>query len=298
MKSIVAGGSGFIGGSLVTELEKRGEVVVLSRNPRKVRRGRGVAWNPAESGEWERELDGADAVINLAGENIAAKRWTPSRKKQLLESRVQPTGALVRAIEKAQVKPRVFVSTSATGIYGDRGDETLDESSKSGDDFLAALATAWEAEASKAEQLTRLVIPRFGIVLSKEGGMLERLLPMFRLHAGGQLGSGRQWMSWISRDDLVALLMWMIDNDSARGVYNATSPEPVTNAQFTQLLAGALGKTALLRAPAFPLRLALGEMADALLFASQRALPVRALREGFAFRDATLSALLGRELAQ
>lgn len=296
MKSVIAGGSGFIGNALVEALEQRGEVVVLSRNPGRVTRGRGVAWNPPHRGDWEREIDGADAIINLAGESIAAKRWSDERKEQLVSSRVEPTAALVRAIETAAQKPPVFINASATGIYGDRGDEELTEGSTPGTDFLAELAQRWEAEALKASPFTRVVLARFGVVMSRDGGMLERLLPLFRLNAGGQLGSGRQWLAWISRRDAVALLLWMIDHAAISGACNVTAPEPVTNREFTRVLASTLGRIAIFRVPSIPLRLAMGEMAEALLFSSQRAVPARALREQFIFADADLQSALIHEL--
>lgn len=296
MKIAVAGGTGFIGTPLVHRLSAAGhEVVVLTR---KVRAGtvRQVEWDGRSPGLWAADVASADAVVNLAGESIADGRWTEARKKRLVESRLRATGALVEAMRSAPAKPRAFVSASAIGYYGLHGDEFLDESSARGSGFLADLSAAWEAAAREAEGFARLCIVRFGVVLAKDGGALDKLLLPFRLGVGGPAGNGRQWMSWVDRDDAVSLVQWLVGNDHARGVFNATGPEPVTSREFARVLGHALGRPAILPAPAFALRLAFGEMADEVLLGGQRVLPRRTVEGGFAFEAATLAASLTRQL--
>lgn len=292
MKTVIAGGSGFIGRAVVDLLGSRGDVVVLSRSNASVRNARSVVWAPPAVGEWARELDDADVVVNLAGASIGEGRWTDARKRELLTSRVNPTRAIVEALQRSVRRERVLVNASAVGIYGDRGDELLDESSAPGTGFLADLARAWESEALRAKDVARVAIVRFGVVLDSDGGMLQKLRLPFLLGGAAVLGTGEQWMSWISRRDAVRLLEWVIATPAATGIFNATSPHPVTNREFTRAYAASLRRPALFRAPKWPLRLALGEMADALLFASQRAVPARGEREGFTFEDPTLDRAL------
>jgi uncharacterized protein (TIGR01777 family) len=294
MKIVVAGGTGFIGEPLVRKLLPRGDVAVLSRDPSRVRAGRGVAWDGKGDGDWTRELADADAVINLAGENIAEGRWTTERKRRLIASRLDATHALVAAMQKAPARERPFLNSSAVGFYGDRGDETLDESSAAGAGFLADLVTQWEKAARAAEPLARLAIFRLGVVLAKGGGALGKMELPFKLGAGGPIGSGRQWMSWIHRDDAIRMIEWALDHDGARGVYNATAPEPVRNREFVHALGKAMHRPAIVPAPAFALRLAFGEMADETLLAGQRVVPARAAAEGFRFESATVDEALGR----
>ncbi|MBV8518146.1 MAG: TIGR01777 family oxidoreductase [Acidobacteria bacterium] len=297
MKIAIAGGSGFIGEPLVRRLLARGDdVAVLSRNPAKVRAGRGVAWDGKTQGGWADEVATADAVINLAGENIADGRWTDERKRRLVASRLDATRALVEALRRAPQRSRVYVNASAIGFYGDRGDEELDERASRGDGFLAQLVEQWEAAAREAEPLARVVLVRFGVVLAPDGGALQKLLIPFKLGAGGPIGSGNQWMSWVDRDDAVRLIVWAVDTPVARGVYNATASEPVRNRDFARALGRALHRPALVPTPAFALRLAFGQMADEALLAGQRVLPAHALREGFAFEHASLDAALARML--
>lgn len=292
MKIVIAGGTGLIGEPLVRTLTSRGDdVAVLSRNPSRVRAGRGVAWSAAAS-----EVAAADAIVNLAGENIGGGRWTAARKQKLIASRIEPTRALVDALPD-DGKPRTFVNASAVGFYGDRGDEILDEGSPSGDGFLAQLVRDWEREASRAQERARTVIARFGVVLSKEGGALAKMLPPFKLGGGGVVGSGRQWMSWVDRDDVVGFLAWTLATRGAEGIYNVTSPQPVTNREFTKVLAAALHRPAIVPIPAFALRVAFGEMADETLLVSQRAVPKRAMAEGFVFRYAALDGCMMHALA-
>ncbi|HUP64502.1 MAG TPA: TIGR01777 family oxidoreductase [Thermoanaerobaculia bacterium] len=290
MKIVVAGGTGFIGEPLVVELQRLGEVVVLSRNPSKVRRGRGVAWDGRSQGPWSEEVREADFVVNLAGDNIGKGRWTASKKRRLRESRIDATRALVGAMSAAPRSGRAFVSMSAIGFYGDRGDEILDESSPAGDDFLARLCRDWEMEAQKAEG-ARVVIPRCGVVLAKDGGALPPLAMPIRLFVGGRLGPGDQWMSWVHRDDVIRFIRWAIEG-KAEGVFNVTAPNAVTNREMTREVAGMLGRPAFFPAPSFALRLIVGEMADALLLGSQRVIPRRASIEQFVFQHRELRSAL------
>lgn len=284
-KIVVAGGSGFIGEPLVRHLLSRGDdVAVVTRNPAKVRAGRAVQWDPKAQGAWSAEVASADVVINLAGENVGAGRWSAERKRRILDSRVDATRPLVEAM-RGQQRQRTLINASAIGYYGLHGDEPLDESAPSGDGFLAEVTRRWEELAREAEPLARVVILRFGVVLARDGGALGKLLLPFRLGAGGPIGSGSQWMSWISRDDVIGLIDWAIDNAQMRGTYNATAPQPVTNRDFARALGRALHRPALIPAPALALRLALGaEMANEMLLGGQRVLPVRTLGEGYVFK--------------
>jgi uncharacterized protein (TIGR01777 family) len=278
MKILVTGATGLVGTALVKALAGDGHTVCRLMRPQSKstshsRDGFDVAWNP-ETGELGGAGVGPDAVVNLAGASIAGGRWTKGRKALLHSSRSDTTRALVKALAKMHARPRVLVSASAIGIYGDRGDEVLTEESKPGADFLAGLAREWEAEALKAEALgIRVVLARFGIILARHGGALAKMLLPFKLGAGGRLGSGKQWMSWITLEDVVGILKSMIENFTVRGAVNVVAPGAVPNAEFTKALARALHRPALLPAPAFALRLALGEMADALLLSSQRVKP-------------------------
>ena len=290
MKIVIAGGTGFIGEPLVVELQKLGEVVVLSRNPSKVRRGRGVAWDARTQGPWSEEIREAEIVVNLAGDSIGEGRWTASKKRRLRESRIDATRALVDAMSAAPRSGRTFVSMSAIGFFGDRGDEILDESSPPGDDFLARLCSDWEMEARKAEG-TRVVIPRCGVVLEKGGGALPPLAMPIRLFVGGKLGSGNQWMSWVHRADVIRFIRWAIEG-GVEGVFNVTAPNPVTNREMTRELAAVLRRPAIFTVPSFALRLIVGEMADALLLTSQRVIPRRASIEQFVFEHRELRGAL------
>jgi uncharacterized protein len=290
---VIAGGTGFIGENLARRFSARGDdVTVLSRNPGKVRAGRGVPWDGRTQGAWSADVAGANVIINLAGENIGEGRWTEERKRRIVASRLDATNALIEALRAAPSRERTFISASAIGYYGPRGDELIDESTPSGDDFLAGICRRWEEAARGAEGLARLVIVRIGIVLAKDGGALGKMLLPFRLGVGGRFGSGRQWMSWIVRDDLLRLMEWAADEGTARGVYNATAPHPVRNGELTRALARALHRPAFAAMPAFALRLALGEMGESLLLAGQRVQPVRALDGGFRFGQERLEGAL------
>ena len=290
MKIVIAGGSGFLGQALGRRLAADNhELVILTRgSSRADGKVRYVTWPAADGpGQWREEISGASAVINLAGANLADKRWTYHRKEELHESRVTPTRALVSAIRDAAVRPPVFLSGSAIGFYGGlpEGGPELDESGPPGSDFLATLVVDWEAEAHAAEALEcRVVFIRTGIVLSRDGGALQKLITPFKFYVGGPLGTGRQVMSWIHLDDWVALVTWLAAHPSASGAYNCTAPNPATNAELSKALGDALGRPSWLRVPGFVLKVLLGEMAGVALLAGQRVIPKRALDAGFSFK--------------
>src|SRR5262252_9317492 len=296
MKILVTGSTGLVGTALVMALAGDGHTVCrLMRPQSKTSAGKDgfdVAWNPA-TGELGGAGVGPDAVVNLAGASIAGGRWTKERKELLRTSRIDTTQALVKVVAKMNARPRVLVSASAIGIYGDRGDEVLTEDSKPGTDFLAGLARGWEAEALKAEALgIRVVLARFGIILAQHGGALAKMLLPFNLGAGGRLGSGKQWMSWITLEDVVGVIRFAIENGAVRGAVNVVAPQPAQNAEFTRVLAKAMHRPALFPAPAFALRLALGEMADALLLSSQRVKSQVLEKPGYRFLHADLLSAL------
>jgi uncharacterized protein (TIGR01777 family) len=296
MKIVVAGGSGFLGEPFVRRLADRGhDVVVLSRNPERVRVGPGVPWNPPAVDGWANEIDDADAIVNLAGENIGAGRWTEERRRKLISSRVDSTRALVEAM-KRQARPRVFVSASAVGFYGDRGDETLDEQSSAGSGFLADLVKRWEEEARRAGDSARVVLARLGVVIGPGGGALEKMLLPFKLGVGGPIGSGTQWMSWVDRHDVQRFIEWALGRTDARGIFNVTSPQPVRNRDFSKALGRVLHRPAVMPVPSFVLRLALGQMADEALLASQRVLPKRTTESGFTFERPEIESALRHAL--
>jgi uncharacterized protein len=289
MKIVIAGGTGFLGRPLAAALAGGGhEVVILTRGGAAtgVTAARSVAWTPnSVTGPWASEIDGAGAVVNLAGESIAARRWTDAQKQRILDSRVQATRSLVAAIHGAAAPPPVFVSGSAVGYYGPLGDGVATEETPAGSDFLAHVCVQWEAEAARAAGArTRLVRLRTGLVLERDGGALPQMLPPFWFGAGGPVGSGRQYWPWIHREDWIALVTWALQTPTVDGAVNATAPAPVTNADFARALGRALHRPAFMLAPAFALRLLLGEMADALLLSGQRAIPAAAERLGFHFR--------------
>jgi len=297
MKMLITGSSGLVGSALVPLLVKAGHTVCRLVRPGSVAKnethdGFQVAWNPA-TGELGGAAVGADAVVNLAGASIADGRWNDKRKAELYASRIDTTRALVTALAKMNARPRVLVSASATGFYGNRGDELLTEESQPGNDFLSTTAKDWEAEALKAEAIgVRVVLARFGVILARDGGALPKMVLPFRFFAGGKIGSGQQWMSWISLDDVIDILRLALENGNVRGPINVISPQPVQNAEFTKTLASAMHRPALFPAPPFALRLALGEMADALLLSSQRVLPKKLECLGYRFLHADLKGAL------
>jgi uncharacterized protein (TIGR01777 family) len=288
MKALVTGATGFIGRRLVGQLD---EVVVLSRDAERARQtlaGGDVhvyAWDPQAGSPPPQAFDGVKAVFHLAGESVAEGRWTAAKKQRIRDSRVVGTRNLVAAIRDLATRPKVLVSASAVGFYGDRNDETLTEQAGPGDDFLAQVSVAWEQEARQADALgLRVVNPRIGIVLGADGGAAPKMARLFRLGLGSPLGSGRQWMPWIHLDDLVQLLLFVAGREGLQGPCNAVAPEPTTNRDFTKALARVLHRPAVLPSvPGFALRTALGEFAGALL-ASQKVSPQVALAEGFEFR--------------
>jgi len=298
MKILISGSTGLVGTALTQALQHAGHTVCRLVRPNTSTQSIGnsqafdVNWNPA-TGELGGAAVGADAVVNLAGASIADGRWTPQRKQLLRSSRVDTTRAFVQALAKMPARPRVLVSASATGYYGNRGDETLTEASRPGNDFLSEIAKEWESEALKAEALgIRVVRARFGVILSKQGGALPQMMRPFQFGVGGKIGSGKQWLSWISLDDTVAILRSALENANITGPLNVVSPQPVTNAQFTKILATTLHRPAIFPAPAFALRLLLGEMADALLLSSQRVLPAQLQKLSFQFAHPDLAAAL------
>jgi uncharacterized protein (TIGR01777 family) len=286
MNVIVAGGTGFLGRPLVARLREAGhDVVVLSRGgtPAVLPPGtRIVPWPEGASG-WEAAVGNAGAVVNLAGESVS-QRWTTAAKEEIERSRVARTRRLVKAISAAATKPSVLVNASAVGYYGARGDEELTEDAPPGDDFLARTCRKWEAAAAEAEDVgVRVVRIRIGLVLAADGGALAKMLPAFRAFAGGPVGRGAQWMSWIHHHDLVELFLFALESGAASGPLNGTAPAPVRNRDFASALGRALRRPALVRAPAPALKLLFGEMATMVL-EGQRALPSRALALGFRFR--------------
>jgi uncharacterized protein (TIGR01777 family) len=306
MKIVIAGGSGFLGRALAARLDADGhDVVVLTRRPAdpsgRVRR---VVWQPdgsappADAGQptgWAREIEGADAVVNLAGEGIADRRWTAARKRALLESRTHSTRSLVVAIRAASRRPRTFIQASGVGYYGVAGDEVIDESSPPGSDFLAGLCMNWEAEARAVEALgCRLAIIRNGVVLARHGGALKKMLPPFLFFVGGPIADGRQYFSWVALDDWTALVAWALATSSVTGALNGTAPEPVTNAHFSKALGRALHRPSWIPVPGFALRLLVGELADAGVINGQRVVPKRALSLGFTFTYPSVDAALAQ----
>ena len=297
MKILVAGSSGLIGTAFCSRLGREGHKVVrLVRRPP----GRGeLRWDP-EAGELEQEgLEGIEAVVHLGGRNIAAGRWTATVKAQLRQSRVQTTQLLATRLAGLAAPPRVLVCASAVGIYGHRRDEELDEESDIGEGFLVELGRAWEgASAVASEAGIRVVQARLGIVLSRRGGALAKMLLPFRLGVGGKIGSGRQYVSWISLEDAVAALIYGVENDALRGPVNLTAPQSVTNAELTRTLGRVLRRPTLLPLPAFAAKLLLGELAEEGLLASQRVRPKRLLEAGFEFAHPELEGALRHALAQ
>ncbi|MGB9333614.1 MAG: TIGR01777 family oxidoreductase [Candidatus Acidiferrales bacterium] len=297
MRILMTGASGLVGTALATELRVAGATVSRFVRPGAPAAAGDVAWNPETAEMNLAAAEGADVVVNLAGASIGGGRWTARRKVLLRSSRVDLTERLVAGLGRLKKPPSILVSASAIGYYGDRGEEPLTEASASGKDFLATISRDWEAAAMKAEQFgMRTVIARFGIVLAKNGGALPQMLTPFKMGVGGRIGSGKQWMSWVALDDAVGAIRLAIGDGAVRGPLNVVAPNPVRNADFTRVLARVLRRPAIFPAPAFALRLMLGEMADALLLSSQRVVPQELSERGFRFQYADLESALRRAL--
>ena len=291
MKVAIAGASGLVGSALIPVLKKLGgQITRLVRSDPKAGE---IEWHPNQDEVSSRSLEGFEVIINLAGENIAGGRWTDDQKRKIRDSRVNGTHLLSEAIAKLPQKPRVFVCASATGIYGDRDDETLDEQSESGGGFLAGVCREWEKATEPAMKAgTRVVNLRFGPILAREGGMLAKLLTPFKMGMGGKVGSGKQFISWVALEDAVNAIKFAIEDESIRGPLNVVSPNPVTNEEFTKTLGHVLNRPTALAMPAFAARLAFGEMADEMLLVSQKVIPKKLCQLGFKFAFADLEMAL------
>ena len=297
MKIAIAGATGFVGSRLVEQLQSQGhQIVILTRSPQQASnrfpQAEIVGYNPLKSGEWQAAISGCDAVINLAGEPIAEKRWTPDQKQVMLESRKLGTEKIVEAIAQATIKPPVLINASAIGYYGTSETSKFDETSPAGTDFLAQVCMAWEAAAQAATVSgTRVVILRLGIVLGENGGVLGKMLAPFSAFVGGPIGSGKQWFSWIHRDDVVKLIIAAITDPQIEGVYNATAPNPVTMETFAQTLGTVMSRPSWLPVPNFALEALLGEGAIVVL-QGQQVIPTQTLAQGFEFQYPTLQPAL------
>ena len=301
MKVAVAGATGFVGQRLVQRLQAEGhQVIALTRNLEQARQVFSaanhsleiVAYTPTESGDWQQAIAGCEAVVNLAGEPIAEKRWTLEEKTIILSSRQLVTRKLVEAIQQSNPKPGVLVNASAIGYYGTSETAVFDETSGPGNDFLAEVCKTWETEANQVKQAgVRVVILRLGIVLDKDGGALAKMLPAFRLFAGGPIGSGKQWFSWIHRDDVVDLILYALTHPEMAGVFNATAPNPVHMADLSHTLGQVLKRPSWLPVPAFALEMMLGDGAKVVL-EGQQVLPKQTQEAGFQFRYPTLEQAL------
>ena len=299
MRVVITGGSGLIGAALARELGGAGhEVVVLTRSVSAQREKalpagvRAVQWDGRTAAGWGDLLAGDTAIVHLAGENIAEGRWTADKKRRIRESRVVSGQAVLQAIRAAAVKPKVLLQGSAVGYYGPRGDEVITEDAAPGNGFLAEVCKEWEASTAEAEALgVRRALLRTGVVLAREGGALPKMSLPFKLMAGGPLGDGRQWLPWIHLADEVGAIGFLLDREDAHGAFNLTAPHPLTNKDFTKVLARALHRPGFMPAPGFALRFALGEMADMLL-QGQRVVPSRLLELGYTFRYPEAAAAL------
>lgn len=295
MKVLIAGASGLVGSALIPALETEGaEVTRLVRSSPKPG---DVEWHPNHDEMNAARLEGFDAVINLAGENIAAGRWTDEQKRKIHDSRVNGTHLLSEAMAKLSQRPRVFLCASATGFYGDRDDEVLDEQSDSGGGFLAGVCREWEqATEPAASGGVRVVNLRFGPILAREGGMLAKLLTPFKMGMGGKVGSGKQFISWVAIDDAIGAIKLALADETFRGPLNVVSPNPCTNEAFTKMLGHVLSRPTALAIPAFAARLAFGEMADEMLLTSQHVVPKRLTDAGYEFKYPELEGALRKYL--
>jgi len=297
-KIAVSGSSGFVGSRLVTALRSRGyEVIRLLHASSKSLQPDELVWNSQSGLAKPQALNGIEAIVHLAGRNIAAARWTESEKNRIYDSRVAATTQLVKQLLELDDRPPVFIGASAVGIYGDCGDKIVDESQPAGKDFLSEVARDWEAATLPLRNAgVRVAHTRLGVVLDPNEGALAKMLPLFRWGIGGRLGNGKQYWSWVAIEDVVEGLCWLLENSQASGPYNFVSPEPVTNTEFTAKLANAIGRPAIFPAPKFALRLALGAMADAVLLTSCRAVPKKLVADGFTMQHVDLTQYLAQKL--
>jgi uncharacterized protein len=296
---LISGATGLVGTALTRHLASAGHRVSRLVRPGTQLQAGDVAWEPNGAIADVSGMEGFDAVVNLNGASIAGKRWTRARKGVLRTSRLAPTRLLVDCMSKLEKKPAVFLSASGVGLYGDCGEEVLTEECGPGTDFLSLMARDWEAEANRAERAgIRTVIFRYGVILTAEGGALEQIARPIRMGVGGKLGSGKQWMSWVAMEDVVEVARRTIEEEKWRGPLNVVAPSPARNEEFTRVLARVLNRPAIFPAPAFALRLMLGEMASALLLASQRAVPKKLAEGGYEFRMPELEGALKRALGK
>lgn len=297
MKILVAGGTGFLGAALITELAAAGnEVIALVRRAPPAGTFPGTVqialWDGSTPGDWYRHMESVNAVINLSGASIGGRRWSASRKALILESRTASTRALVEALRVAQPRPQVFINASAVGYYGMAGEGIVTEESGPGDDFLADTCRRWEAEALLARDLdVRVVLPRFGVVLARGGGALEKMLPAFAMFIGGPLGSGQQWYPWIHRDDAIGILRYLLNHPDVEGGINVVSPETVDMKRFSSELGLALRRPSWLPVPSFLLKILLGEMSGIVL-KGRRIVPARLMSMGYSFKYPALRGAL------
>jgi len=298
---IITGATGFIGNALCRELiQGRYEVVELSRGPEMGKallpnQVKVVKWDTQSSEGWADYADGAYAIVNLAGENIASGTWTTERKQRILQSRLDAGKAVVEAVEKVKTKPQVVIQSSGIGYYGDSGDEIVDETSPPGSGFLVEVAKQWEKTTQEVESMgVRHVVIRTGVVLGEEGGFLSRIIPPYRFFLGGYMGSGKQWIPWIHIDDEAKAIRFLMEKKDLQGVFNLTAPNPITSRDFSKVLGKAMKKPAWLPVPGFVLRLFLGEMAKELILSGQRAVPKRLLESGYEFSYADAKSALAQ----
>ena len=284
MKVLITGASGLLGQALQKSFKDKGYDMLLASR-KEPADDRHIQWSIEDGFTDPEKLEGVDVVVHLAGENVSGLRWTDEKKKAIRDSRVLGTRNVVDAISKLKKKPQTFIASSAIGFYGERGDEEVVESSEAGDNFLAGVCKEWEAESRRAEDAgIRTVLLRTGIVLSKDGGALATMLLPFKMGVGGVVGSGKQWMSWISLDDEIAIINYCIENDNIRGAVNEVAPNPVTNQEFTKTLGEVLYRPTFLPLPEFAVSMIFGEMGDALLLASTKVVPKRLEDAGFEFK--------------
>lgn len=294
MRILIAGASGFVGSALVPFLIDKGHAVIkLVRNSSK----HGIYWNPKEQELNSDDIEGFDAIINLAGENVAGF-WTEAKKRRILDSRISSTETLVRAITKLKKPPKVLINASAIGFYGDQGDRLLTEENPQGDDFLADVCAKWEKAARVAESRgVRVAVLRFGVVLDKSGGALGKMLFPFKLGLGGRLGSGKQYMSWVALKDLLEVIEFVLTHPALNGPVNVVAPNPITNAEFTKILATVLKRPTIFHVPEWVLKFFLGQMAEEMFLASARVKPNRLQAAGYIFKEESFKPFLEKGLA-